>query len=65
MSYQSQVDSGLIEYIPFPDALRGKYQCHTQADLFRLRKAGCDHRFQDVASGVARYVDWLANQPII
>lgn len=53
---------GLIEYIPFPDALRGKYQCFTQADLTRLRAAGCDHAFADVQSGVAQYVKWLASQ---
>jgi ADP-L-glycero-D-manno-heptose 6-epimerase len=47
---------GLIEYIPFPDALRGKYQCYTQADLGALRAAGCDHVFADVQTGVARYM---------
>ena len=54
--------SGLIEYIDFPAALVGKYQCHTQADLARLRGAGCDHAFADVATGVERYVRWLAEQ---
>ena len=54
---------GLIEYIPFPDALVGKYQCFTQADLTRLRATGCTHRFADVASGVQAYVNWLS-QPI-
>ena len=54
---------GLIEYIPFPDALVGKYQCFTQADLTRLRATGCMHRFADVASGVQAYVNWLS-QPI-
>ena len=53
---------GLIEYIPFPDALRGKYQCYTQADLSKLRAAGCDHSFADVQTGVAQYVKWLAAQ---
>jgi len=53
---------GLVEYIPFPEALVGKYQCFTQADLTRLRAAGCDHAFADVATGVARYVNWLAAQ---
>jgi ADP-L-glycero-D-manno-heptose 6-epimerase len=52
--------AGLIEYIPFPDALRGKYQCHTQADLTALRAAGCDHAFADVQAGVASYMAWLA-----
>ena len=52
--------AGLIEYIDFPAALDGKYQCHTQADLARLRDAGCGHAFADVAGGVERYVRWLA-----
>jgi len=57
------VRNGLVEYIPFPDALVGKYQCFTQADLAGLRSSGCDHVFADVASGVKRYVDWLAANP--
>ena len=56
------VHRGLLEYIEFPQALVGKYQCFTQADLGRLRAAGCTHEFADVASGVRRYVDWLAAQ---
>ncbi len=53
---------GLLEYVPFPDALRGKYQCYTQADLTALRATGCNHQFADVQSGVASYVAWLAQQ---
>ncbi len=53
---------GLVEYIPFPDALRGKYQCYTQADLSALRATGCDHTFVDVQTGVAQYVQWLAQR---
>jgi ADP-L-glycero-D-manno-heptose 6-epimerase len=49
-----------LEYVPFPDALRGKYQCYTQADLTALRDAGCDHPFADVATGVARYMQELS-----
>ncbi|MDQ6881531.1 MAG: ADP-glyceromanno-heptose 6-epimerase [Pseudomonadota bacterium] len=56
----SAVAHGLIEYIPFPDALRGKYQCHTEADLTALRGAGCDHAFADVQTGVARYMEALS-----
>jgi ADP-L-glycero-D-manno-heptose 6-epimerase len=51
---------GLIQYIPFPDALRGKYQSYTQADLTALRAAGCDHVFADVREGVSRYMAELA-----
>ncbi|HSH90165.1 MAG TPA: NAD-dependent epimerase/dehydratase family protein, partial [Ramlibacter sp.] len=47
---------GLVEYIPFPEALRGKYQCYTQADLTALRATGCDHQFADVQTGVAAYM---------
>lgn len=54
--------AGLIEYVPFPDALRGKYQCYTQADLSALRALGCDHPFSDVTAGVTRYIQWLASQ---
>ena len=56
------VQSGLIEYIDFPAALVGKYQCFTEADLGRLRAAGCNHVFADVARGVTDYVAWLQTQ---
>jgi ADP-L-glycero-D-manno-heptose 6-epimerase len=48
--------------VPFPDALRGKYQCYTQADLTALRAAGCDHAFADVATGVAAYMRELTSR---
>ena len=54
------VAAGTIEYVPFPAALEGKYQCFTEADLARLRGAGCHHTFTGVADGVARYMGWLA-----
>lgn len=53
------VQEGLIEYVPFPDALRGKYQCFTQADISHLRRAGYAAPFLSVEQGVARYCDWL------
>ncbi len=62
LSLQEAVSRGLIEYIPFPDALRGKYQSYTQADLDRLRATGCDHAFADVQTGVSRYVHWLLSE---
>lgn len=57
------VASGAIEYVDFPAALVGKYQCFTEADLGRLRAAGCDHAFVDVATGVGRYFAWLDGRP--
>jgi ADP-L-glycero-D-manno-heptose 6-epimerase len=53
------LEQGLIEYIPFPESLVGKYQCFTQADLTQLRATGCDHVFADVAEGTRRYVQHL------
>jgi ADP-L-glycero-D-manno-heptose 6-epimerase len=54
------VDQQLLTYVPFPDALVGKYQCHTQADLSALRAAGCDHSFSSVQQGVSAYIRHLA-----
>jgi ADP-L-glycero-D-manno-heptose 6-epimerase len=53
---------GLIEYIEFPEALKGKYQSFTQADIGRLRQAGYKDEFATVEEGVGRYVDWLASR---
>jgi ADP-L-glycero-D-manno-heptose 6-epimerase len=50
---------GAIEYIPFPESLRGAYQSYTQADLSTLRAAGYTGEFLDVAAGVKDYLDWL------
>jgi ADP-L-glycero-D-manno-heptose 6-epimerase len=49
----------LISYIPFPDALRGKYQSFTQADITALRKTGYAEAFLSVEQGVGRYVEQL------
>ncbi len=46
---------GMVEYIAFPDALRGKYQSFTQADIASLRRAGYAKPFLTVEEGVARY----------
>jgi ADP-L-glycero-D-manno-heptose 6-epimerase len=48
-----------IEEIPFPEDLRGKYQAFTQADVTRLRRAGCEHEFTALEAGVAEYVSVL------
>lgn len=49
----------LISYIPFPDALRGKYQSYTQADIGALRSIGYTEPFFTVEQGVKRYVEEL------
>jgi len=52
----------LLEYIPFHEGLKGKYQSYTQADLGHLRAAGYDAPFLTVEEGVSRYVSWLLAQ---
>ena len=59
LSLQDAAHGSLIDYIDFPPALVGKYQSYTQADLGRLRAAGCDHAFADVETGVAAYMKHL------
>ncbi|HVS25744.1 MAG TPA: ADP-glyceromanno-heptose 6-epimerase [Burkholderiales bacterium] len=53
---------GLIEYIPFPEKLVGKYQSYTQADIGALRHAGYDQPFLNVQQGVPRYIECLLQQ---
>ena len=50
---------GAIEYVPMPDALVGKYQSYTQADVTRLRATGYAAPMLTVDRGVARYVESL------
>src|SRR5258706_11548293 len=50
------VAKGLIEYVPFPEALKGKYQSFTEADMARLRAAGYPGEFMNVEQGVAAYL---------
>ncbi len=50
---------GHIEYIPFPEHLKGSYQSYTQADISGLRSVGYTEDFLTVKQGVARYLDWL------
>jgi len=59
LSLQEMVAQGLIEYIAFPEALRGKYQSFTQADVSALRAAGYRAEFATVEQGVAKYVQFL------
>jgi ADP-L-glycero-D-manno-heptose 6-epimerase len=59
LSLEQIVEQGLLEYLPFPDKLKGKYQSFTQADISALRAAGYTQPFTDVAAGVAKYMTYL------
>jgi ADP-L-glycero-D-manno-heptose 6-epimerase len=51
-----------IVYVPTPENIRDAYQYHTEADLSRLRAAGCDTPFTSLEDAVADYVgNYLQN----
>jgi ADP-L-glycero-D-manno-heptose 6-epimerase len=59
LSLAELLQQELITYIPFPDALRGKYQSYTQADMAALRNTGYAEPFLSVEQGVSRYVEQM------
>lgn len=59
LSLQDAVEQGFIEYMEFPDALKGKYQSFTEANLHKLRDAGYSGSFYTVEQGVERYINKL------
>ena len=48
---------GELEYIGFPDHLKGRYQAFTEADIGALRETGLDREFVPLEEGVRRYLD--------
>lgn len=50
----TRLGGGRIEYIAFPDSLRGKYQSFTEADVSRLRAAGYDGPLTGLEEGIRR-----------
>lgn len=59
MSLGALQQEGIVEYVAFPDALKGKYQSFTQADIGALRRAGYERPFFTVEQGVDRYIERL------
>jgi len=51
-----------IKYVDMPESIRENYQYFTQADLKKLRKAGCNHQFMELNEAVADYVGYLQEQ---
>jgi ADP-L-glycero-D-manno-heptose 6-epimerase len=53
--------AGRIRYVPFPEHLKDSYQAHTEANLDRLRRAGCTHVFRPLEDGVPLTLDAVAH----
>ncbi|VBB09301.1 adp-l-glycero-d-manno-heptose-6-epimerase [Lucifera butyrica] len=58
---QKVAGKGEIEYVPFPDVLKGKYQSFTQADTDKLLAAGYQGGFMPLEEAVADYYRYLEN----
>ncbi len=58
-SLDELVRDGTISYVPMPEALNGKYQSFTQADLTRLRAAGYAAPMLGIGEGISRYAESL------
>ena len=54
--------TGRIEYIDFPEGMKGKYQLGSQADLTLLRSLGYDRPFVPLEEGVRDYVTTMEAQ---
>lgn len=54
-----------IEYFDMPEVLRDKYQYFTQADITKLKNAGCKHKFFDLKDAVKDYVTYLEKDACI
>ncbi|WP_163329272.1 ADP-glyceromanno-heptose 6-epimerase [Desulfurobacterium thermolithotrophum] len=50
-----------IEFVPFPEELKGKYQTFTEADLSSLRSIGYKENFYSLEKGIKEYVNILKN----
>ena len=46
-----------VDFVDMPEKLRGRYQYHTEAEMGKLRAAGCDVPFRPLEDAVKDYVD--------
>lgn len=53
----------VVEFIPMPEDLRGRYQYFTQASMEKLKRAGYSKKFTSLEEGVKDYVqNYLAKE---
>ncbi len=61
--YDAMGEDPNIVYIDMPPEIRDTYQYFTQAEMKRLRAAGCDAPFLSLEEGVAEYVEGYLSRP--
>jgi len=54
--YKAMGREAAVDYIEMPETLRGKYQYFTEADMDKLKAAGCPVKFSSLEDAVADYV---------
>ena len=57
-----KLGKGQIEYVPFPEQLRGKYQSFTRSDIGRLRQAGYSRPFATLEEGISRFLEAVGEE---
>jgi ADP-L-glycero-D-manno-heptose 6-epimerase len=53
---------GEIQYIPFPDSLKGKYQSFTESDISRIRAAGYERPFTSLEEGIRQLCEAMSSE---
>ncbi|MEO6096932.1 MAG: ADP-glyceromanno-heptose 6-epimerase [Fibrobacteria bacterium] len=48
-----------VDFIPMPEAIRDKYQYHTQAELSKIRSIGYDDPIRSLEAGIEDYLPYL------
>lgn len=61
LTLEDMVSQNMVDYIDFPESLKGKYQSFTEADISALRAAGYVSSFNSIEEGVKKYVAVLLN----
>lgn len=54
-------NTGKVEFIEFPQNLKGHYQEYTQANITKIRAAGYNYPFKKISEGITEYMSWLRN----
>ncbi len=60
LDLNSMLQDKIIEYIPFPGDLSGRYQCYTKANTNMLRDSGFNQDFLSLETGIENYIKILA-----
>ena len=53
------LDQNQIEFIPFPESLKGNYQSYTCADINNLKSINYNNSFLSIEEGIKAYIDVL------